>query len=171
MWYKCEVMGQSNQVHQLKLLQKIISYKKRSEFCEYMSKSKNAKSCNVNHIPLTKMSHFSEFLSWIMQNTRKGWTRDQNIDSYEEISFLGKIYSSYHLVSPLACRGPWMSNVVICCWCHIDSASVLLYFTLSKTKTKFWKILIFTTHGLMTKFNSCSKFQTDRINILGDVRS
>ena len=33
-----------------------------------------------------------------------------------------------HLVSPLVCRGPWMSTVVLC-WCHSDSASVLLYFT------------------------------------------
>ena len=62
MWYKCEVMGQSNQVHQLKLLQKIILIK-NAWFCEYMSKSKNAKSCNVNHIPLTKMSHFQSF--WV----------------------------------------------------------------------------------------------------------
>ena len=30
-----------------------------------------------------------------MQNTRKGWTKDQNIDSYEGISFLGKTYSFY----------------------------------------------------------------------------
>ena len=34
-----------------------------------------------------------------------------------------------HLVSPLLCRGPWMSTVVLYCWCHSDSASVLLYFT------------------------------------------
>ena len=34
-----------------------------------------------------------------------------------------------HLVSPLVCRGPWMSTVVFYCWCHSDSASVLLYFT------------------------------------------
>ena len=34
-----------------------------------------------------------------------------------------------HLVSPLVCRGPWMSIVVLYCWCHSDSASVLLYFT------------------------------------------
>ena len=33
-----------------------------------------------------------------------------------------------HLVSPLVCRGPWMSTVVLYCWCHSDSASVLLYF-------------------------------------------
>ena len=26
-------------------------------------------------------------------------------------------------------RGPWMSTVVLYCWCHINSASVLLYFT------------------------------------------
>ena len=23
-----------------------------------------------------------------------------------------------HLVSPLVCRGPWMSTVVLYCWCH-----------------------------------------------------
>ena len=34
-----------------------------------------------------------------------------------------------HLVSPLVCRGPWMSTVVLYYWCHSDSASVLLYFT------------------------------------------
>ena len=37
---------------------------------------------------------------------------------------------SEHLVSPLVCRGPWMSIVVLYCWCHSDGASVLLYFTL-----------------------------------------
>ena len=41
MWHKCEVMGQSNQGHQLKLLQKITLMKK-SQFYEDMSKSKNA---------------------------------------------------------------------------------------------------------------------------------
>ena len=36
-----------------------------------------------------------------------------------------------HLVSPLVNRGPWMSIVVLYCWCHSDSdsASVILYFT------------------------------------------
>ena len=34
-----------------------------------------------------------------------------------------------HLISPLGCRGPWMPSVVLYCWCHSDSASVLLYFT------------------------------------------
>ena len=34
-----------------------------------------------------------------------------------------------HLVSPLVCRGPWMSTVVLYCWCHSDGASVILYFT------------------------------------------
>ena len=33
------------------------------------------------------MSYFSAFLSRIMQNSWKGWIRDQNIDSYEEIYF------------------------------------------------------------------------------------
>ena len=36
---------------------------------------------------------------------------------------------SLKLVSPLVCRGPWISTVVLYCWCHSDSASVLLYFT------------------------------------------
>ena len=39
-----------------------------------------------------------------------------------------------HLVSPLVCRGPWMSTVVFYCWCHSDSASVLLHLTLMKTQ-------------------------------------
>ena len=34
-----------------------------------------------------------------------------------------------HLVSPLVYRGPWMSTVLIYCWCYSDSASVVLYFT------------------------------------------
>ena len=33
-----------------------------------------------------------------------------------------------HLVSPLVCRGPWMSTVVLYSWCHSDSASVLLFY-------------------------------------------
>ena len=37
---------------------------------------------------------------------------------------------SGHLVSPLVCRGPWMSTVVLYCWCHSDGALVLLFFTL-----------------------------------------
>ena len=56
MWHKCEVMGYSNQVHQLKLIQKI-TLMKHSEFCEDMSKSKNAKRetliIYVNYIRLT----------------------------------------------------------------------------------------------------------------------
>ena len=40
-----------------------------------------------------------------------------------------------HLVSPLVCRGPWMSTVVLYCWCHSDSASVLLYFTFQYVQT------------------------------------
>ena len=41
MWHKCEGTGQSNQVQQLKLLQKI-SLMKNSKSCEDMSKSKHA---------------------------------------------------------------------------------------------------------------------------------
>ena len=38
-----------------------------------------------------------------------------------------------HLVSPLVYRGLWMSTVVFYCWCHSDSASVFLYFTIPYT--------------------------------------
>ena len=41
-----------------------------------------------------------------------------------------------HLVSHLVCRGPWMSTVVLYCWYHSDSASVLLYFTFMITLFK-----------------------------------
>ena len=43
---------------------------------------------------LTKMSQ-------IMQNSWKWWTRDQNIVSYEEIEFLGKICCFYQ-------KGKWI---------------------------------------------------------------
>ena len=32
-----------------------------------------------------------------------------------------------HLVSPLVYRVPWMSTVVLYCWCYSDSASVFLF--------------------------------------------
>ena len=44
MWYTWEFQGQSNQDHQLKLLQKIM---KNYEFCEDMSKSKYANSVTL----------------------------------------------------------------------------------------------------------------------------
>ena len=44
-----------------------------------------------------------------------------------------------NLVSPLVCRGPWMSTVVLYCWCHSDSASVLLYFTFGKSKSNTYQ--------------------------------
>ena len=34
-----------------------------------------------------------------------------------------------HLVSPLVCRGQWISTVVLYSWCHSDSSTILLYFT------------------------------------------
>ena len=42
----------------------------------------------------------------------------------------------WHLVSPLVCRGPWISTVVLFCWYHSDSASVLLYFTFTSSQEK-----------------------------------
>ena len=48
-----------------------------------------------------------------------------------------------HLVSLLVCRGPWMSIVVLYCWWHSDSASVLLYFTfLSLVPFAVWSWLV-----------------------------
>ena len=46
-----------------------------------------------------------------------------------------------YLVSPLVCRCPWMYTMVLYCWCHSDSASVLLYFTLRQT----WINILFST--------------------------
>ena len=58
-----------------------------------------------------------------------------------------------HLVSPLVCRGPWMSTVVLYCWCHSDSASVLLYFTLYRME----KLLVrtFDKYRLMITQQYC----------------
>ena len=53
MWSRCEAIGQSNHVDQLKLLQEI-TLMKNCEFCEDMPKSKKEKKikwCIINHIP------------------------------------------------------------------------------------------------------------------------
>ena len=58
-----------------------------------------------------------------------------------------------HLVSPLVCRGLWMSTVVLYCWCHSDSASVLLSFTLlyfRYYKTSMYIILCLDNWSLTT---------------------
>ena len=41
-----------------------------------------------------------------------------------------------HLVSPLVCRGPWMSTVILYSWCHSDSAFYRLNF--DNTCTMIW---------------------------------
>ena len=51
--------------------------------------------------------------------------------------------SSLHLVSHLVCRGPWMPTVVLYCWCHSDSASVLLYFTFNYKFSPICSCLVF----------------------------
>ena len=50
MWYKSEAFGHSNQVHQLKLLQKI-TLLKNCVFCEDMSKIQKCNSCSINNLP------------------------------------------------------------------------------------------------------------------------
>ena len=51
-------------------------------------------------------------------------------------SLQSSVYPPRHLVSLLVCRGPWMSTVVLYCWCHSDSASDILYFTYYYIKTE-----------------------------------
>ena len=53
-------------------------------------------------------------------------------------------------------QGPWMSTVVLYCWCHSDSALILLYFTLFKISNSFsihkkWPILCFRSPLLQSK--------------------
>ena len=77
-----------------------------------------------------------------------------------------------HLVSPLVCRGPWMSTVVLYCWCHSDSTSVLLYFTTKKIHFKesdafqnnsFY--LIFLLMDMRNEFQDTSFYKIQFINI------
>ena len=58
-----------------------------------------------------------------------------------------------HLVSPLVCRGPWMSTVVLYCWCHSDSASFLLYFTLGKHIYSPWQMTFLIVY-ILSVFNA-----------------
>ena len=77
-----------------------------------------------------------------------------------------------HLVSPLVCRGPWMSTVVFYCWCHSDCASVLLYSTINLhvtllielIKTRIYKCseLISTCNEKMQR-NSMERCWNDKL--------
>ena len=73
-----------------------------------------------------------------------------------------------YLVSPLVCRGPWMSTVVLYCWCHSDSALVLLYFT--STPLSNWEILMKLTilpNWMFSKFVT----QQYRIFFINSIRN
>ena len=63
-----------------------------------------------------------------------------------------------HLVSPLVCRGPWMSTVVLYCWYHSDSASVLLYFTYGTKGFNFndWKETTCIVTLIIRKVECCT---------------
>ena len=52
----------------------------------------------------------------------------------------------------LVCRGPWMSTVVLYCWCHSDSTSVLLYFT---------HLIPITCHNWTLNHESGSQFHVE----------
>ena len=67
-----------------------------------------------------------------------------------------------HMVSPLVCRGPWMSTVVLYCWCHSDSASVFLYFTF------VWKYCIDGCNKLRMQWTDAMK-GIDRKLIMGVI--
>ena len=69
-------------------------------------------------------SYEAEFTQSLLSTSRKRLASQFNF-TYR---YIDDVLSQ--LVSPLICRGPWMSTVVLYCWCHSDSASVLLYFTL-----------------------------------------
>ena len=47
-------------------------------------------------------------------------------------------------IKPLVCRGPWMSTLVLYCWCHSYNASVLLYFTLDRINCKYCQCIMMT---------------------------
>ena len=77
-----------------------------------------------------------------------------------------------HLVSPLLCRGPWMSTVVLYCWCHSDSFFFLLFFTLEYRKytvfrnfllhaSIYWAEIWYITFFLLT-----SSFFSDQVRVL-----
>ena len=86
----------------------------------------------------------NEYIKYWVPNSVLCVFRNKRFDEYMYISFIFMINTPKmhrdlakqetltppgHLVSPLVCRGPWMSPALLYCWCHSDSASVLRYFT------------------------------------------
>ena len=77
-----------------------------------------------------------------------------------------------HLVSPLACRGPWMSTVVLYCLCHSDGASVLLYFTFQSLLLFKFCIVNFLCLGSDVPRLSCYGIYISQIvSLIGDCTS
>ena len=70
-----------------------------------------------------------------------------------------------HLVSPLVCRGPWMSTVVLYCWCHSGSASVLLYFTCI-SDIFFLKSMYYSSCKIPEKPGICISYSSKRSSAL-----
>ena len=71
------------------------------------------------------------YLFQVLSTFMKCYLRNRNLWAFMAVRLAKQetLTPPGHLVSPLVCRGPWMSTVVLYFWCHSDSASVLLYFT------------------------------------------
>ena len=69
-----------------------------------------------------------------------------------------------HVVSPLVCRGPWMSTVVLNCWYHSDSASVLLCFTLDPADGRRQTALYGDPQWMPRVLYSTKKTKTEKNN-------
>ena len=85
------------------------------------------------------------------------------IGSYFKMSYLleywsdrSEIWNTYWIWSSLICRGPWMSTMVLYCWCHSDGASVLLYFTLLCHKIHTKSPDKYQNYNLMLSIVDCS---------------
>ena len=134
MWHKCEVMRKSNQVHQLKLLQKI-TLMKDSEFCEDMPKSKNAKRVTlIIHLWL-KCLIFVSFWVELCKTLEKDWQEIKISTRMKKFHFTVK-YTVF-----IKNENENLKNSDFC-------------YTWSKDPT----------YGLMTILNMWSKFQNDLMN-------
>ena len=95
-------------------------------------------------------------------------TTDQNCN-LRSLFFQETLTPPGHLVSPLVCRGPWMSTVVLYCWFQVTCISSLVFNILFNVLWTLFDVIFFKIlyKALSTKGSPTMLIYSVRIIIYG----